>query len=90
MMNEAIYSITSFFQNIYHKIRKTKAPVAFAVVHQTVDGEGNYDVLRNRKKIFCSHRKVPAKPFKRCLGESEDFIWEGKGGIIFKTADEKI
>ncbi len=43
------------FQNIYQKIRKTNAPVAFVIVHQTVDGEGNYDVFRFSERSFLEH-----------------------------------
>ena len=33
----------SLFQDIYRKIEQTRSPITFVVVHQTVDGEGNYD-----------------------------------------------
>ena len=49
----------SLFQNIYQKIKKTEVPLAFVVVHQTVDGEGNYDVFRFSGKSFLEHNNRP-------------------------------
>ncbi|MBT5873329.1 MAG: hypothetical protein HOH43_07900 [Candidatus Latescibacteria bacterium] len=49
----------SLFQDIYRKIEQTRSPITFVVVHQTVDGEGNYDVFRFSEKSFLEHNNRP-------------------------------
>ena len=49
----------SLFQDIYQKIKQKSVPVAFIVVHQTVDGEGNYDVFRISERSYLENNNRP-------------------------------